>query len=183
MQHTVNHGCRLGSCDVLVWLKGAVCIALYPAQRGRTSDFIFRPMSGDIVKITLYLDIASVETRANCRKFRSCDGCIRHKGIRCAPFQNTDICHCGNGFIMPQSKRHIVKSILCRKNTAAVIKCLIPGDFAAVHFKGGRLSGKQCTTAACIGIVRNINPCTITALTGCLVGAVVGDRAAVHDHR
>ena len=121
MQHTVNHGCRLGSGNVLVRLKGAVCIALNPTQRSRTSDFLFRPVSRDIVKITLYLDIALVETRANCRKFRSCDGCIRHKGIRCASLQNTNIRHCGNGFIMPQSKRHIVKSILCRKVTVTHI--------------------------------------------------------------
>ena len=113
MQHTVNHGCRLGSCDVLVWLKGAVCIALYPAQRGRTSDFIFRPMSGDIVKITLYLNIAPVETRTNCRKFRSCDRCIRRKGICCTSLYNADFRHRGNRFVIPFSKRNICKNAIC----------------------------------------------------------------------
>ena len=83
-EYAVDHGHGLSAGDAGVGAERAVRIARNPAERRRSLDLVFRPVTGNVGKAAAVLDRSGVEARADCRKLRTGDRGIGVKAVRTA---------------------------------------------------------------------------------------------------
>ena len=72
-EYAVDHGHSLSAGDAGVGAERAVRIARNPAERRRSLDLVFRPVTGNIGEAAAVLDRSGAEARTDRRKFRTGD--------------------------------------------------------------------------------------------------------------
>ncbi len=83
-EHAVDHRHSLSAGDAGVGVECAVRIARNPAERRRSLDLVFRPVTGNVGEAAVVLDRFGVEARTDRRKFRTSDRGIGVKAVRTA---------------------------------------------------------------------------------------------------
>ena len=81
-EHAVDHGHGFSAGDAGVGAERAVRIARNPAERRRSLDLVFRPVTGNVGEAAAVLDRFGVEARTDCRKLRTGD---RGIGVKSCP--------------------------------------------------------------------------------------------------
>ena len=111
-EHAVDHRHSLSAGDAGVGAERAVRIARNPAERRRSLNFVFRPVTGNVGKAAAVLDRFGVEARADCRKLRTGDRGIGVKAVRTAALDDTELRHRGNRLVVPLAVRNIGKIVV-----------------------------------------------------------------------
>ena len=111
-EHAVDHGHGFSAGDAGVGAERAVRIARNPAERRRSLDLVFRPVTGNVGEAAAVLDRSGAEARADRRKLRTGDRGIGVKAVRTAALDDAELRHRGNRLVVPLAVRNIGKFVV-----------------------------------------------------------------------
>ena len=158
-EHAVDHRHSLSAGDAGVGVECAVRITRNPAERRRSLNLVFRPVTGNVGEAAAVLNRFGVEACADCRKLRTSDRGIGVKAVRTAALDDTELRHRGNRLVVPLSIRYISKYIFS-------------GQVAITNFLLEQAEENRCNFGAADVRVRTDSAIGVTDYIGVVVIAV-----------